>query len=210
MNVERRFSKVRAGAALLAVAATLAASAAQAQLVDNSDQPIDITANALELIDAQRVEVWTGAVEAVQGTNRLRTALLRVYHAPKAGRQGEKGQWGDAERMVAEGQVFFITPESTAKGDLAVYDLKRDIVTMTGDVVLTRGESVVRGDKLVINVATGLATLDSTAQGRGTKRVRGVFYPEQQAAAAPVAQPAAPARAPAPTPPAAPAAPVRR
>jgi hypothetical protein len=66
---------------------------------------------------------------------------------------------------------------------MAVYDLNRDTVTMTGDVVLTRGESVVRGDKLVINTVTGLATLDSTAQGRGSKRVRGVFYPEERAQA---------------------------
>lgn len=169
-------------AVTLAAALTLAASGAQAQLTDNSDQPIDITANALELIDAQRVEVWSGAVEAVQGTNRLRTSLLRVYHAPRAGSGGRKGQWGEAQRMVAEGDVYFLTVDSTAKGDNAVYDLAREIVTMTGDVVLTRGESVVRGDTLVINVATGLATLDSAAKGRGTNRVRGVFYPEERAA----------------------------
>jgi lipopolysaccharide export system protein LptA len=148
------------------------------------------------------VQIWTGAVEAVQGTNRLRTRLLRVYHAPKPGGGDRMGQWGEAVRMVAEGDVFFVTPESVAKGDLGVYDLSRDTVTMTGSVILTRGESVLRGDKLVINTVTGLATMDSVAQGRGKERVRGVFYPEDRAAApapapAPPPQPAAttPARA---------------
>jgi lipopolysaccharide export system protein LptA len=200
MTPARMLGPLRGLVLALTAAGTLAASSAQAQLPgDNSNAPIDITANGLELIDAQRVQVWSGAVEAVQGTNRLRTELLRVFHAPKPGatpvaQGGRAGQWGEPQRMVAEGAVYFITPESTAKGNVAVYDLVRDVVTMTGDVVLTRGESVLRGDKLVIDVATGRSTLDSTAQGRGTNRVRGVFYPEERAAAAPAARaPVAPA-----------------
>lgn len=188
---------IRRPVLLAALAALLAVPAAQAQspVGGNGDQPIDITANALELVDAQRVQVWSGAVEAVQGTNRLRTDTLRVYHgAPASGGPREVGRWGEPERMVAQGVTYFITPESVSKGDGAVYDLKRDVITVTGNVVLTRGESVVRGDTLVIDVASGRSTLDSVAQGRGTNRVRGVFYPDQTQPAAPAARPAAPPR----------------
>jgi lipopolysaccharide export system protein LptA len=51
---------------------------------------------------------------------------------------------------------------------------------MTGDVIVAQGDSVVKGDKLIIEVKTGHATMVSAAQGRGApNRVRGVFYPDQ-------------------------------
>ena len=51
---------------------------------------------------------------------------------------------------------------------------------MTGDVIVAQGDSVVKGDKLIIEVKTGHATMVSAAQGRGAQnRVRGVFYPDQ-------------------------------
>jgi lipopolysaccharide export system protein LptA len=35
-----------------------------------------------------------------------------------------------------------------------VLDMAQDLVTMTGNVVITQGPNVVRGDRLVINLAT--------------------------------------------------------
>lgn len=161
-----------------AVGLMFALGTARAQAPAVSDAPIDITADNLDLIDAERVQVWSGAVEAVQGTNRLRSSVLRVYHAPRVGAQsGRMGQWGEAQRMVAEGPVYFVTPDSIAKGDSAVYELTPDQITLTGNVVVTRGENVVRGDRLTIDVKSGRSTLASNQTGRGKERVRGVFYP---------------------------------
>jgi lipopolysaccharide export system protein LptA len=169
------------GPALAALAGlALAFGPAQAQAPAVSNAPIDITADNLDLIDAERVQIWSGAVEAVQGTNRLRSSVLRVYHAARpGGRPGQMGQWGEAQRMEADGPVYFVTPDSIAKGDRAVYELVPDEITITGNVVLTRGENVVRGDRLVIDVKTGRSTLASNQTGRGRERVRGVFYPEE-------------------------------
>lgn len=177
-----------------AVAAAMTASAgggSQAQVVAaDNNAPVDITANDLDLIDAERVQIWRGAVEAVQGTNRLRTNVLRVYHEPKpAG--SDLGDWGEAQRMVAEGDVYFITPDSVARGARGNYDLIRDVVTVTGDVIVTRGGNVLRGDRLTIDVATGRSTMESDTPGRGNQRVRGVFYPES--GSAPAGAPPAPA-----------------
>lgn len=199
LRVGRWAALAAAGALSIALAGTAAA-----QFTPSGDQPIDITANELELIDAQRVQIWRGQVEAVQGTNRLRTEVLQVFHGQKPGQRAatagsqQLGEWGEPERMVAQGAVYFVTPESVARGDNGVYDLVRDVITITGNVIVTRGESVVRGDSLTIDVASGRSTLDSAASGRGTRRVRGVFYPEEQRAAAPAAA-ATPAPAPAPT-----------
>jgi lipopolysaccharide export system protein LptA len=185
MTVARALKGVAA-----AVLLTLAGQAAHAQALGGGDEPIDITANELELVDAQRVQIWRGAVEAVQGPNRLRTSLLQVYHAPKAGAPAQPapggaarmGDWGEAQRMVAEGEVYFVTPETVSTGRRADYDLLKDVITITGDVIVRRGESVLRGDRLVIDVATGRSSMQANAQGRGSPRVRGVFYPEDRAA----------------------------
>lgn len=178
----------RAALAAFAAAAALGVGASQAQVVGDSNAPIDITANNLELIDAQRVQIWRGAVEAVQGQNRLRTTELRVFHAPKAGGQpssggnAQLGDWGEARRMLAQGDVYFVTPDTVARGTTGDYDLVRDVITISGNVILTRGENVLRGDRLVIDVASGRSTMESNTPGRGNQRVRGVFYPEQRAA----------------------------
>lgn len=176
--------RILRGSALAAVAGlALATGGAQAQIAGgSSNEPIDITANQWDGIDAERLQIWQGDVEAVQGVNRLRAEELRVYHAAKPGGSGNQlGNWGDPQRMVARGTVYFVTPDSIAKGDAGDYNLLSDVITLTGNVVLTRGESVARGDKLTIDVKSGRSTLDSVAKGRGANRVRGVFYPEQDA-----------------------------
>ena len=178
IRVRRPRGPVLAAAAL---ALTLSLGSAQAQgLRSNSDEPIDITADNLELVDADRVQIWSGAVEAVQGRNRLRSTVLRVYHAARPGGGGERGQWGDPQRMEADGPVHFVTPDAVARGDSAVYELVPDQITLTGDVVLTRGESVVKGDRLTIDVKTGRSVLASNQVGRGKARVRGVFFSEDR------------------------------
>jgi lipopolysaccharide export system protein LptA len=177
-------------AAALALAMTLAASGAQAQIAGGGG-PIDVTADELEMQDAQKLAVWRGNVEAIQGTNRLLSDVLHVYFsgssaAPAAaGQQGLGKNWGDVRQMVAEGKVFFMSPTQTARGDRAVYEVAPDTITMTGDVVVVQGENVVKGNTLVIHVKTGQANFVSDETGRNKpNRVRGVFY------SSPTAQPA--------------------
>ncbi len=48
---------------------------------------------------------------------------------------------------------------------------------MTGDVIVEQGQSVIHGEKLVIDVKTGHATMASAAESRTPSgRVRGIFY----------------------------------
>ena len=96
---------------------------------------------------------------------------------PSAGPASPGRNWGDVQRLVAEGNVFFVSPTQTARGQHAVYEVVPDTITMTGDVVVVTGENVVKGDKLIIEVKTGHATIVSDTAGRNqTQRVRGVFY----------------------------------
>ena len=185
-----------------------------------SDQPIDVTADSLEVIRDQRLTIFKGNVEAIQGDVRIRSPQLALYSAeragaaPAAGAQGAAlgaGNFGDVERMVAAGPVYYITPTQQAKGDQAIYEKIPDTITMIGNVVVTQDKNVVAGDKLIIDQKTGHSTMISNAQAGPSKRVRGVFYPgtaqpapgtpaaappaSAPAAAAPKLAPAKPARA---------------
>lgn len=159
-------------AAAAAAGVLLMAGGASAQLDPRA--PIDITADASEVIQSQCLSTWAGAVEALQSGTRLRAETVRMYSAKK----GET--CGSPDRMEADGQVYFVTPERTVRADSAVYSFGGETITLTGAVIVVQGKSVVRGDRLVINTKTGQAQMSSNVTGRNKAgRVRGVFYPGQ-------------------------------
>ena len=172
----------RLAAALLFTATVLFGGATNAQFAPGGG-PIDITADELELVDAQHLAIWRGDVEALQGRNRMRADVLNIYFSgePSAASAstGAPGRnWGKVQKVVSEGNVFFISPSQTARGDHGLYDLASNSITITGDVIVSQGQSVVHGDKMIIDVKSGRATMASSARGRGAPgRVRGIFYP---------------------------------
>jgi lipopolysaccharide export system protein LptA len=186
----KRFVPTSMVAAATFGAALLAAGAAQAQLASGKG-PIDVTADQLEMVDSQHLAIWRGNVEALQNGDRLVSDVLNVYFSGKpaatpgqpaapaapASSSGVGSDWGDVQRLVAEGHVFYVSKDQTARGDHAVYEAVPDTITMTGDVVVVQGNNVTHGDTLVIDVKTNHAVLTSNVQGRNhPERVRGVFY----------------------------------
>lgn len=172
---------VSGAAAASLLAAGLIGASAQAQ-ISAGNEPVFITADELEVIDAQRLQIWRDRVEMLQGQNRLRANLMNVYHAPAAGPARDSAQpgsgFGDVQRVEAIGDVYFVTPTETVRGDRAVYTLETDTIVVTGRVVLNQGENVLEGDQLTIKVGQGVTTMDAGPGGGPAGRVRGVFYPE--------------------------------
>ena len=171
------------GVAMAAAAPhAFAAQAAAGGPFGSGNAPIDISADELEVIDAESRAVWRGNVEAVQGTSRLRAPTLSIYYASSgAGGQAIPGApGGEIQRMEADGPVYYVTAGQNARGDRAIYESAASTVTLIGNVVLVQDRNVVRGERLVIDTRTSKATLTPTAAGRGQPgRVRGVFYPNQ-------------------------------
>jgi lipopolysaccharide export system protein LptA len=186
-------------AALLAAAIIGAAMPAAAQ-IGKSGGPVDIESDQLQVIDAERKAVFTGNVDAQQGDSRLKARLLTVYfgNKPTAAPGASAGEalgasFGEIERLVAEGDVLYLTPTERARGDVGVYEMKTDQITLTGGVIVTRGDNIIKGDRMIIDVATGKTTISSNAVSAGGKkppRVRGVFQPSQKPGAAPAPAPA--------------------
>jgi lipopolysaccharide export system protein LptA len=163
----------------------LPAGAALAQLAPASNAPIDISGDQLVAQNQLCVATWKGAVEARQGTSRLRADTLSIYEKVGAGPSqpssvgAVSGKCGsDPQKLVADGSVYYATPQEVVKGDHAVYLAETKTITVTGDVVISQGKNVIVGNTLVIDTDTGQATMESTAKGRGTPgRVRAVIFP---------------------------------
>ena len=172
--------------AIAAAGMTAAVSGALAAQAISSNAPVDITANEAEVQQENKLTIWRGEVEALQGTNRLRTPELTVYYNGSSGAApaapGASTGMGSIQRMEAKGPVYFVTPTQSAKGDSGVYIAADDTFTLTGNVILMQDKNVVRGQRLVIQQKTGQSTLYASNAGRGTSgRVRGVFYPNSNA-----------------------------
>lgn len=105
-----------------------------------------------------------GRAELTQGDNRIR-----------ADRVEGTISGGVLSRVEASGNVYFVTPDQTIRGDRAVYTPANDTIVLSGDVILTQGENVMTGGRLTYNTRTEAAEMDGAGEGG---RVQGVFYPE--------------------------------
>lgn len=140
-------------------------------------QPIEIEADNLEIQQDKQLAIFAGNVRAVQGALLLQAEILRVHYLSSKNRTTE-GQ--SIAQIDAIGQVYFSSERETVQGDEGVYDVTAGIITLTGDVILTRGESVIRGRRIVLNLETGLSTVESGEDRTGGGgRVRGLFVPAQ-------------------------------
>lgn len=129
----------------------------------DSDQPIEIVADALEVRQAEGVAIFSGAVVAGQGTLRLTADRLNVWYVDNEGS-------GDIDRLRAEGDVFLTSGAESARGAWAEYDVRGGMVTMGGGVVLAQGENAIRGERLTIDLTAGQGRIEGG-------RVQSVFRP---------------------------------
>jgi len=177
-----------------------------------SNSGVYYSADSAEVINSQCLKILRGSAEVVQDQSRLRanTITLSGHAKPKpAGAApaqpaaGGASAAGDADcttdKIDADGEVYYVTPTQTARGNHAVYDAAAGQIIMTGNVVVVQGKDVVTGEHLTIEVQTHRAHMDATgAAGGRPARVRGVFYPGQGGGLAgpglsPAPAPAAPA-----------------
>jgi lipopolysaccharide export system protein LptA len=61
-----------------------------------------------------------------------------------------------------------VQKDQNATGDAATFNMRENTVTLVGNVVVTRGADVLRGQRLVVDLTSGVSKMD---QGR----VEGLF-----------------------------------
>jgi lipopolysaccharide export system protein LptA len=140
----------------------------------NSDAPVDVTADRIEVQDRSDRAIFAGSVKVRQAQLALDTERLTVAYSSGGGIQ--------IRRLDASGGVVVRSPSETARGNFAVYDLDKKLITLIGNVQLRRGASAVSGARLVIDLQSGRAVIDGGPPGVGQNggRVTGHFTVPQR------------------------------
>ena len=158
-----RLAALAAAALLLMSAGTLKAQTAKAPV------PVDITANEMEILDADKKAIFKGAVDATRGTTNLKADLLTVTYAEV--KQADGTMKSDATDLDARGNVTIKTPKETITGDWAKFNPQTNKLVVGGAVKLVQGATVLSGNELHADLNT------DKIQMKGG-RVKGSFLPK--------------------------------
>ncbi|MFK7943109.1 MAG: lipopolysaccharide transport periplasmic protein LptA [Paracoccaceae bacterium] len=158
---------------LLALPATAQENGPFGGFKHDRTEPIDITADALEVRQAENLAIFEGGVVAGQGTLRLTAERVEVTFDPDNQTDDNSGA---IKKMIARGNVFISNGSETAKGERAEYDVDGGKINMTGKVILTQGSNVISGQTLTINLNSGQGRIEGTGSGR----VKSIFTPAKQ------------------------------
>ena len=144
--------------------------AAQAQ-VSGQGGPVMVGGDSMHMDEVAHTQTITGRVEVMQDDARLRAD--KVVITRQAGPNGSG--FGEVVTIVATGNVYYVTPDSTMKGEQAVYTKATDQMVLTGDVILTQNQNVTTGTRLVYDLTQKTTNFDA-----GTGRVKAIIYPDKK------------------------------
>ena len=160
----------------------------------NRDQPIQIEAASLEMRDKKKEATFAGNVKVVQGDTTMTSKTLVVFYdatstpaaapaantkaanskaaksAPMQAASPGPGGASSIRRLEAKGNVVVTQKDQVVTGETAVFDTKANMITMLGGIVLTQGKNVLRGDRLMVDMSTGVSRVESDSG-----RVQGLF-----------------------------------
>lgn len=147
------------------------ASAQQASALKGHDttQALDVEADQIRLKQKKGQAFMTGSVKVSQGKLTLTAEEIVVFYDTEEGFGNPSVQ-----RLDATGGVKLVSPSETVSSEWAVYDVEKRIVTLGGKVAYTGVDAAIKGERLELNLLTGLVKLDGEVQD-GDQRVKGHF-----------------------------------
>jgi lipopolysaccharide export system protein LptA len=164
----------------------------------NRDKPIKISSASLEVRDKDKVATFSGDVHLIQGDTTLRSKTLVVFYdddsAPKdakdsapaakpvkptpvaAGAADPPPMSQQIRRVEAKGGVLVTQKDQTATGESGVFDMQANTVTLLGNVVIAQGQNVVKGDRLTVDLTSGVSRVEC-GKTQGQCRVQALIQP---------------------------------
>lgn len=130
----------------------------------NRDQPIRIDAAALEVRDKEKVATFSGKVELVQGDTVLNCQKLVVFYDAEgktamAAKDNTAGQQ-NIRRIEVLGDVVVTQKDQKASAEKGVFDMKTNTITLVGNVVISQGQNIIRGDRLIVDMTTSVSRVE--------------------------------------------------
>lgn len=127
----------------------------------DTDEPVEVTADTLSVNQEDGQAVFSGNVRAVQGDMKLSADRVLVVYSEDRSR---------IARLEASGGVTIVSGSDAAEARTADYDIDAGEIVMRGDVVLVQGENTMNAQNMTVDLKTGAARMDG--------RVRTIMNPE--------------------------------
>lgn len=146
---------------------------AQAIAGHNSRAPVSYNAGRIVLDDRADRVVLSGGVTVTQAGLTVNSSRMLLNYSDAGSLE--------LQRLTATGGVTVSRGNERASGDVAIYDFNRRIITMAGNVRLRRGSDTLNGGRLVIDLRSGVSSVDGRASGGASTssgdngRVSGTF-----------------------------------
>jgi lipopolysaccharide export system protein LptA len=160
----------------------------------NRNEPVKIESARLEVRDKDKKATFLGDVHLTQGDTTLTCKTLVVHYeqnaAPTAAnpaaartattQPAANGQ-SQIRKLEALGDVVVVQKDQTATGSSGIFDMKSNTITLVGNVVVTQGPNVLRGERLTVDMTSGVSTVEPARDAKGHPgRVEGLFLPAQK------------------------------
>jgi lipopolysaccharide export system protein LptA len=139
------------------------------------DAPVRIASLSLEVRDKAKLATFSGNVHIVQDDLEVRRNTLLVFYedasgAKKAGGAGDRQQM---RRIEARGAVVITQRDQRATADQADFDVPGNTFTLNGNVVVTKCGDVMRGERLFVDMTTGVSRMEGRVEGVLSPKSRG-------------------------------------
>jgi len=134
--------------------------------VFDRNQPIEVTAQQLEMLQLQRQSVFTGDVVARQGEMTLYAQKLIIFLQPDE---------DQVERMEATGGVRILQLDRVATAEQVVFYQLDEMLILRGNAEVVQGANKISGEEIRLYLRENRSVVKSSESGR----VRATIVPEQ-------------------------------
>jgi lipopolysaccharide export system protein LptA len=145
----------------------------------SSKEPIKIDANKLDVFDKEGRAVFTGDVVAVQGESTMKCTIMTVFYEQRDQNGGQAAPAAQAaddsaiKKIDCKGPVTIVSRTQVATGENATFDRGSNKILLVGNATLSDGPNVTKGERVLYDINTGVANIETTPGGR----VRALFVP---------------------------------
>lgn len=141
----------------------------------NNNEPIQIEADRLEIIDNQNTALLTGNVSVVQGQTILKAKRIKVFYLSDEQRNATNN---GISKIEASGKVAIRSEDNHVTADSATVNMISELVTLTGQVYISQGLNIVKGCQVTVNLKTNVSNVKPCASKKG--RVQIVLDPKSR------------------------------
>lgn len=143
-----------------------------------SKEPIKIDADKLDVFDKEGRAVFSGNVVAVQGDSTMNCTSMTVFYEQRNREGGATpaapgGDDSAIKKIDCKGPVTIVSKTQVATGNNATFDRVANKILLTGNAALSDGPNVTRGERVVYDINTGVANIETAPGGR----VKALFVP---------------------------------